>query len=613
MPRTKHDTANLLRYLMRNRHTSPFEMVELLFHLKIPIFVMRQHVRHRTACLAGDTILDFDLGGSVGKFHRFGRHPITVKEIYDRWTYGGFGNRREDYDLSFIDPDQYYTSTCIGEWFKNRKPIADSQGMSVKMKAKNGKMVDHYRGRDVLSFYESQKKSGYNIHRDILKQMSLRSLDEETKQVYHTNIVDIWKTGKKPVYEISVGNDGDQYQRKIKASKDHLFFTESGWKKLEDILIGDQLWVCSSHLDDQTAVIQGSSYSLEDEKWVPCYQYEDHYQISSYGRIRRIKKSKGSKIGKIKRLTYSGDRLCVGLSKEGTTKMWHIHRLVLLSFKGKSDDLSKNMCCHKNGNPLDNHIDNLYWGDAHDNACDSIFHDTRTRLRGRLAKVKSKEMVGVEDTFDIEVSGPFHNFSANSFVVHNSLNEYSGRYSVMSDEFYFPDESRAFGQSQSNKQQSEGDIAKIDKDAFFDNLEHQYQSSYFCYKSAINSGVSKELARIQLPLANYTELYWKIDLHNFFHYIGLRNDPGHAQSEIVQLARLMYELVKPHVPISCEAFEDYRYNGVIFSVQEQRALAELLRVDDLVQGSMDSTLNSYLKGRELDEFKNKLTRIIERK
>lgn len=194
-----------------------------------------------------------------------------------------------------------------------------------------------------------------------------------------------------------------------------------------------------------------------------------------------------------------------------------------------------------------------------------------------------------------------------------SLNEYSGRYSEMSNEFYFPDESRAFGQSQSNKQQSEGDISKIDKDVFFDNLEHQYQSSYFCYKSAINSGVSKELARIQLPLANYTELYWKIDLHNFFHYIGLRNDPGHAQSEIVQLARLMYELVKPHVPISCQAFEDYRYNGVTFSVQEQQALAELLRVDDLVQGSMDSVLNSYLKGRELNEFKNKLTRIIERK
>lgn len=193
-----------------------------------------------------------------------------------------------------------------------------------------------------------------------------------------------------------------------------------------------------------------------------------------------------------------------------------------------------------------------------------------------------------------------------------SLNEYSGRYSEMSNEFYVPPEDRAFGQSAINKQKSEGDISAINKKTFFDNLEHQYQSSFFCYKSAINSGVSRELARIQLPVANYTELYWKMDLHNFFHYIGLRNDPGHAQDEIVDLAKLMYDLVKPHVPISCQAFEDYRFNGVSFSVQEQRALAELLRIDEFLQGAMDSTIGLYLKGREMTEFKNKLTNMIER-
>lgn len=190
-----------------------------------------------------------------------------------------------------------------------------------------------------------------------------------------------------------------------------------------------------------------------------------------------------------------------------------------------------------------------------------------------------------------------------------SLNEYSGRYSEMSDEFYFPPEDRAFGQSQSNKQQSEGDISEIDKNDFFDNLEHQYNSSYLCYKAAINSGVSKELARIQLPLANYTELYWKIDLHNFFHYIGLRDDPGHAQSEIVQLARLMYGLVKPHVPISCQAFEDYRKNAVTFSAIEMRVLFDLLEdvlhYEDYCKNKIDANRHN-LKGRELIEFKRKL-------
>lgn len=192
-----------------------------------------------------------------------------------------------------------------------------------------------------------------------------------------------------------------------------------------------------------------------------------------------------------------------------------------------------------------------------------------------------------------------------------NLNEYSGRYSIMSDEFYMPPFDRAFGQSLTNKQQSEGDISLHDKNLFFENLEHQYKTSYFSYSSAINSGVSKELARIQLPVANYTELYWKIDLHNFFHYVGLRNDPDHAQDEIVQLAELMYELVKPHVPISCQAFEDYRFNSVSFSAQEKKTLAELIKIDDFVLGSMDEVLNKTLKGRELTEFKNKILKIVE--
>lgn len=586
-------------------------MVELMFHIKMPIFVMRQHVRHRTACLSGDTVLDFDLGGTVGKFYRFGRHPITVKEVYDRWTFGGFGNRREDYDLSFIDPNQYYTVTHLGEWFINRKPIADSQGISVKMKAKNGKMIDHYKGSDVLAFYESQKKSGNNTHRDILKQMSLRSINEDTKQIYHTRISDIWKTGEKPVYEISVG-DVAKYSRSIKASKDHLFFTENGWKRLEDIAIGDKIWICSSHLDSKMPPSQ-VEFSYSGEVWVPCYQYEEHYLISSYGRIRRIKKSKGAKIDRVKKLTYSGDRMCVSLSKDGRTLAHQVHRLVLLSFEGGSKDPSKNMCCHKNGNPLDNRIDNLYWGSALDNANDSIDHDTRTRLKGRLVKVESKEMVGVEDTFDVEVTGPFHNFSANSFIVHNSINEYSARYSVMSDEFFFPEYGRKLKQSTSNKQQSGGDITDEETEGFNRMLGESYDTAYCNYKDALEMGVSREMARVQLPVANYTEIYWKIDLHNFFHYIGLRDDPGHAQNEIVVLAQTMYEMVKPHVPFSCEAFEDYRKNAIVFSNTEKQILADLIDYHIVTDDGRMKTLMEKFAGKispkEFGEFVTKITTI----
>lgn len=47
--KTVNEDAGLIDYLMRNRHTSPFEMCELKLHVKLPIFVARQWVRHRTA------------------------------------------------------------------------------------------------------------------------------------------------------------------------------------------------------------------------------------------------------------------------------------------------------------------------------------------------------------------------------------------------------------------------------------------------------------------------------------------------------------------------------------------------------------------------------------
>lgn len=236
-------------------------------------------------------------------------------------------------------------------------------------------------------------------------------------------------------------------------------------------------------------------------------------------------------------------------------------------------------------------------------------HEVTNLIRYLMRKRHTSPFEMVELLFHLKI--PI--FVMRQHVRHRTanLNEYSGRYSVMSNEFYMPPEDRAFGQSQTNKQQSEGDITEQDKNLFFENLDNQYKSSYSSYFSAINSGVSKELARIQLPVANYTELYWKIDLHNFLHYVGLRNDPDHAQGEIVKLAELMYELVKPHVPISCKAFEDYRFNSVSFSAQEQKVLAELIKIDDFIHGSTNEVLNKILKGRELTDFKNKILKIVE--
>ena len=129
-------------------------------------------------------------------------------------------------------------------------------------------------------------------------------------------------------------------------------------------------------------------------------------------------------------------------------------------------------------------------------------------------------------------------------------------------------------------------------------MESAYEKSKKEYDYMINCNTSRELARLVLPVANYTEMYWKIDLHNFFHYVRLRMD-AHAQQEIQDYARAMYELVKARLPIACEAFEDYMFNGKNLSAMEARAIR-----DAITHTFVDDAAHYGMGVREWREFKD---------
>ena len=159
-------------------------------------------------------------------------------------------------------------------------------------------------------------------------------------------------------------------------------------------------------------------------------------------------------------------------------------------------------------------------------------------------------------TYDLEVTGPFHNFVANGFVVHNSVNEYSARYSVVKDRYYRPAVANVRKQSATNRQGGEEPIDDLTAGEFvewLDSIEQQHAK----YEELLGKGVSRELARIALPVSVYTEWYWKIDLHNLLHFLSLRMD-AHAQQEIRDYANAMFALIQPIVPVAAEAFLDYQ-------------------------------------------------------
>ena len=177
-----------------------------------------------------------------------------------------------------------------------------------------------------------------------------------------------------------------------------------------------------------------------------------------------------------------------------------------------------------------------------------------------------------------------------------SLNEYSGRYSIMSNEYYLPEADYLQKQSKTNNQ------GRDEKHPSTGLLHYEfnrvYDNAMIAYQNLLEEDLARELSRVVLPVANYTECIWKIDLHNFFHVVHLRAD-SHAQREIQDYANAMYELVKPHFPLCCEAFEDYTVNGETFSKQEMEI------IKDNLNGSW--VMSKYgLSERESKEFLEKI-------
>jgi thymidylate synthase (FAD) len=165
-------------------------------------------------------------------------------------------------------------------------------------------------------------------------------------------------------------------------------------------------------------------------------------------------------------------------------------------------------------------------------------------------------------------------FVARQWARHRTArtNEISGRYSMMSGDFYMPE--RLPLQHTDNKQGSSEESlpTEISKELFAQ-MEENQRSMYAHYEELLEKGVSREIARINLPLALYTEMYWQMDLHNLFHFLKLRLDK-HAQYEIRCYAETIAEIVKKVAPIAWEAFEEYVLYARTFSKSELEKLGQ---------------------------------------
>lgn len=168
-------------------------------------------------------------------------------------------------------------------------------------------------------------------------------------------------------------------------------------------------------------------------------------------------------------------------------------------------------------------------------------------------------------------------FVARQWVRHRTakLNEISGRYSVMKDEFYLPEDDAIAFQSTDNKQgRSAEEVPAEVRAKVRELLEKGQRQAFVEYEALLEEGVARELARINLPLSLYTEWYWTMDLHNLFHFLALRLD-AHAQLEIRKYAEAILEITRAVAPVAVESFENHLLGGARFNRQELEALRQL--------------------------------------
>ena len=181
-------------------------------------------------------------------------------------------------------------------------------------------------------------------------------------------------------------------------------------------------------------------------------------------------------------------------------------------------------------------------------------------------------------------------FIARQWIRHRTanVNEYSARYSILDKEFYIPSVENLASQSQINKQGRAENLSPEEAEKVIELLKSDAEQTYRNYEVMLNEnsdgetldegsmGIARELARMNLTLNTYTQWYWKIDLNNLLHFLALRAD-AHAQYEIRVYADIILDVVKKWVPITYEAFEDYRVGGTQLSAKEILILKKIIK------------------------------------
>jgi hypothetical protein len=591
--------------------------------ITFPRFILAEINTHRMLCLAGDTELHFDLPRSAkdGKRHI---NKMSIEDLYRKWHFGTDHSRSKKgkFNVEILQDRDYDTkelASAIG--LRSRNNIAAhcrNGGLAHKRDVDGRKLLIN--GHDFKEWYLNPPRVQYPLkHR--LSQMRLRCANEDTKEIISTKIKDIWKSGQKEVFEVSLA-DG----KKITCSKDHLFWTDRGWLSLQEatglqwsphnslitwnkdspkfLTNGNIAWKnkdwlqnCRNQKMSATEMAEISGATIGQVKG-QLRKYNIRMEPWQYPKRSNTPWNKGKTYKNPKASHHNNNNLCgekhhwwkggitserglIGQWSRGVAKEIHASNdfQCVICSSGKSlvahhivpvvQDISLSMnkanlttlCapCHRrlHAQFLETQFAEMlkqkraanFWH-VHNNTRGEDWYQERA---GHLLVVKPSSVIGIEyrgvqETYDIEVEGPYHNFVANGIIVHNSKNSASSRAIPLAKNvekiFKSPFIPLDFSKNQPGMQSQEvlkGEAEVQARLAWIAARDH----AAACAHTLGSVEVHKQHAnRVLEPFNWQTALVSGTDWDNFF---ALRAHPD-SQPEIQTIALLMREAMEESEP-----------------------------------------------------------------
>jgi thymidylate synthase (FAD) len=540
-------SEKLVRYLIKHKHWSPFEMVNACLEIETTRDIARQILRHRSFsfqefCLSGDSEIYFAVPRKLNKGKYTPTQKIKLSELYDKWTNGA-------------------------------KPITDRYGNSRRVSLQNR-----------------------------LKDMHIKIYDEHSGMLSTAHLKEVFQTGVKSLYEITM-SDG----KKIKSTKEHKFLTPNGFDTLESI-VGLEMRDGRALMTNHNSIVGVNGVPCyQSKEWLREKKKEslflgggipwmaETYGIN-YNTLRKWIARHGLQYSKLEVATTiepwnkgkygytTGSRSVDTREKQriaalarGENHNWYrggksklrqplngtdakrfrddnnhtcnrcghyggqldIHHIVPVSVDPSLDHVQSNwelLCraCH-----IEHHKENDYTGWQNIGAKNKV----KNSFIPKWVTITKIDYIGEEQTYDIEIDHDSHNYVANGIIVHNSQ-----RYADPTKDFDFLTREARL-QDASNRQNS----VEVDDQLLQNEWYRAQQRAIYAakreYEWAISNGIAKEQARSVLPEGlTASRLYMNGSIRSWIHYIELRSGKE-TQKEHREVAIACADAIEPIFPM----------------------------------------------------------------